>query len=256
MAIQDYNPIDTLAQLTGSSSAYPSFQQDYQQMTGQTPTIKAGEMPSVAPQAAFDLLTALAQNKTQQEDKIQQAKDLDFYRQNGYEKPEFDSGMGIAPLDPQSVKVEMLGGQRGIIAGKAPVTQPFGNRSRVEKYSGGVNLGADLGTPAGTKLAVPPVGEWEIVTAAPGFNNGSGNLVKARNTKTGEIVGFEHLSQISVRPGDKIQGGTVIGLSGGNQTGPGRGNSTGSHSSIIYINPQGQYQDIMRSPYARYLFGG
>lgn len=141
-----------------------------------------------------------------------------------------------------------------IIPMNAPVTQPFGNRSRVERYSGGVNLGTDFSVPAGTPLAAPP-GSWQVVEARPGFNDGSGNMVKIRNMKTGETIGYEHLTKIGVHPGQTING-SVIGLSGGNQPGPGRGNSTGAHASIPYTDSSGRYQDIRRSPYGRYLAPG
>jgi len=247
--IQDYNPQDLLAVLTGqnaTSSAFPSFQQDLMDSG-----IKAGELPSQSASLAGILGAALQKQQQDNETKNEQRSDIEFYRQNGYKKGEFDSGMGLAPLNP-SGKVEMLGS--GALKG-APLTQKFGNRSGVEKYSGGVNLGADFGTKPNTKLPVPQ-GRWQVVQASPGFNSGSGNLVKVRNLDTGEILGFEHLGQINVKPGQQLQGGTVVGLSGGGQSGSGRGNSTGPHSSILYINPSGQYGDILKSPYARYYFGG
>lgn len=146
--------------------------------------------------------------------------------------------------------------QYGIMPSAVDVTQPFGNKNAsLEKYSGGVNLGTDFRTTANTPLSVPPVGEWQVIFAAPGWNKGSGNLVKLRNTKTGEVIGFEHLNQIHVKQGQIIPGGSVIGLSGGGQSGAGRGNSTGAHSSIIYMDSNGKYGDIRKSPYARYLFG-
>lgn len=141
----------------------------------------------------------------------------------------------------------------GVLKG-VKLTQPFGNRSSIEKYSGGVNLGADFATPMNTPLPIPD-GNWQVIEASSGFNNGSGNIVKVRNTKTGEVLGFEHLNKISVKPGQTISGGTVIGLSGGGQSGPGRGNSSGSHASLIYLDPSGKYGDILTSPYARYYFG-
>lgn len=144
--------------------------------------------------------------------------------------------------------------QTGVIPFKAPITQPFGNRSRIEKYSGGVNLGTDFSVPSGTPLSVPD-GEWVVRKATPGWNGGSGNYVEIVNSQTGESLGFEHLSKIGVQPGQKINGGEVVGLSGGDQRGNGRGNSTGAHASIPYKNPQGQYQDVLKSPYANSMFG-
>jgi murein DD-endopeptidase MepM/ murein hydrolase activator NlpD len=158
-------------------------------------------------------------------------------------------------LQPEQQAGESASLQSSILPTKAPLTQAFGNRSSVEAYSKGVNLGADFGVKKGTPVGLPP-GEWEVVTTFSGAkegdrgaNSGSGNIVRVRNTKTGEVLAFEHLSEVSVSPGSLIKGGTVIGKTGNT------GNSTGPHLSIPYKNAQGQYQDVLQSPYARYLFG-
>ena len=134
-----------------------------------------------------------------------------------------------------------------------PITQPFGKFSAIEKYSGGVNLGTDFRLKSGTPLAAP-AGEWKVVDAKPGFNQGSGNIVKIQSTETGETIGFEHLSKIGVQPGEIVKPGTIIGLSGGGQSDAGRGNSTGAHASIPYKDAQGNYRDITQSPYAKDIF--
>lgn len=146
------------------------------------------------------------------------------------------------------------GVQQTIMPQKARVTQRFGNRSSIEAFSGGVNLGTDFAIPKGTPLGLPP-GEWVVertfTTAKEGnrsANSGSGNLVLVRNAKTNETLAFEHLDSVFVAPGQVVGGGTVIGKSGNT------GNSTGPHISIPYRNAQGAYQDILTSPYARYLF--
>ncbi len=134
------------------------------------------------------------------------------------------------------------------------VTQAFGNRSGVEKYSNGINLGADFATKPGTPLLVPQ-GEWVVEKVSPGFNGGSGNFVKIKNKQTGDSLGYEHLSQIAVKPGQQVTPGMPVGLSGGNQAGPGRGNSTGAHSSLPLQDKNGKYIDIMKSPYINSVFG-
>jgi len=135
------------------------------------------------------------------------------------------------------------------------VTQAFGDRSSIEKYSGGVNLGADFRVQSNTPLLSPSSGNWVVEDAKPGFNQGSGNLVTIRNTNTGESITTEHLSSILVRPGQRLQPGQAMGLSGGSQGGAGRGNSTGAHASIVYKNGLGEYRDILSTPYASDVFG-
>lgn len=135
------------------------------------------------------------------------------------------------------------------------MTQKFGNYNPgVEKHSGGINLGADFATPTGTPLRVPE-GRWQVVEAYGGAregdgeaNYGSGNTVALRNMMTGETLKFEHLSSIGVQPGQEIDGGAVVALSGNT------GNSTGPHSSIVYVDPQGRYQDIMGTNYLQGIF--
>jgi len=144
--------------------------------------------------------------------------------------------------------------QPSMMPSKYSITQPFGNKSSIEKYSGGINLGTDFKVPPKTPLAVPK-GNWQVVKASPGWNGGSGNYVKIQNVDTGEMIGFEHLSKISVKPGAILRGGSVIGLSGGDQGGAGQGNSTGAHASIPYQDASGRYRDILSSPYAQSVFG-
>lgn len=158
------------------------------------------------------------------------------------------------PVSNESAQVS--GGQQsGIMPTKAPLTQRFGNRSSVESFSKGVNLGADFGIKENTPVALPP-GRWQITKVFSGAkagnrtaNSGSGNLVKAVNLDTNETLAFEHLNSVKIGNGQVVKGGTVVGLTGNT------GNSTGPHLSIPYTDPQGRYRDILNSPYAKYLFG-
>lgn len=139
-----------------------------------------------------------------------------------------------------------------------PITQGFGNRNAIERFSGGVNYGTDFGVPTGTKVALP-AGSWEVVEAFGGADNngfignnanrGYGNSVLVKNTKTGEMLRFSHLSRASVQPGSVVKGGSVIGLSGNS------GNTTGAHLDLEYYTPQGQLSDVMRTPYGRSYSG-
>ena len=172
--------------------------------------------------------------------------------------PNQETGIGIednqkmmsryaTPQEAMDLMPTETQGSGSILPGKYALTQAFGNRSRIEKYSGFVNLGADFAVPSNTPLAAPP-GDWVVSKVSKGWSGGSGNYVQVMNTKTGEKIGYEHLNKISVVPGQRV-GGKVVGLSGST------GNSTGPHASLPYQDNSGRYKDILSSQYANYLFG-
>lgn len=133
--------------------------------------------------------------------------------------------------------------QTSMIPSGLTITQPYGKKSSIEKYSGNVNLGTDWAAEMNTPLSSPTTGDWVVEKSSPGWNAGSGNMVQIRNTETNETIGYEHLNKISTREGQKLDAGTVIGLSGNS------GNSTGPHISLPYRDKNGQYQDIRNTPY-------
>lgn len=150
--------------------------------------------------------------------------------------------------------------QGSVLPSGVRITQAFGAYNpNVEVFSqGGRNWGTDFGVKEGTPLALPS-GVWQVMEAydrASGRgrignkeNKGYGNSILVRNVETGETLRFSHLSGVNVMPGKTYQGGTVIGASGAT------GNVTGAHLDLEYKNPQGQYRDILKSPYAQNLFG-
>lgn len=139
-----------------------------------------------------------------------------------------------------------------------PVTQTFGQGSKYDVFSGGVNYGVDFGVKSGTPVGLPP-GQWQVVEAFSGADNqgyignktnrGYGNSVLVRNPQTGETLRLSHLSQVRVQPGQVIPGGTVIGASGAS------GNVTGAHLDVEYRDKSGRLNDVLRTPYAQYLTG-
>jgi len=143
-----------------------------------------------------------------------------------------------------------------IMADDAPITQKFGNYNpQYEVFSGGVNYGTDFGIPEGTSITTPQ-GEWEVVESfsgarrgyiGDGTNQGYGNSVVIQNRMTGEKMRFSHLSQVVVKPGELVKKGTLLGKSGST------GNSSGDHLDLEYYNSRGEPQDILQSPYRRYL---
>lgn len=125
-----------------------------------------------------------------------------------------------------------------------PITQAFGNRNPIERFSGGVNYGTDIGVGTGTKVALPK-GRWQVIDANAngGMNSGYGNSIYAQNLETGEKLRMSHLSQVGVKKGDVIDGGQVVGQTGAT------GNVTGPHLDLEYYNQNGQIGDVMNSRY-------
>jgi murein DD-endopeptidase MepM/ murein hydrolase activator NlpD len=136
-----------------------------------------------------------------------------------------------------------------ILSQAGPLTQAFGNYNpSVEKYSGGINYGADIGVPVSTKVALPE-GRWQVIdaNASGGMNSGYGNSIYVQNLETGEKLRFSHLSKVGVNKGDIVSGGRVVAETGAT------GNVTGPHLDLEYRNPQGQLADVMSSRYGAQL---
>jgi len=186
------------------------------------------------------------------------------------------SSQGIAPQSARATISGTPGTQDGnvvnmgtsgeFLSNKGSVTQEFGNRSSVEKYSGGVNYGTDIAVPRGTKVSVPN-GNWiavDVFSGATaegpnnrqgGSNRGYGNSVLLQNTATGEKLRFSHLTPggVGVKRGQKVSGGDVVGRTGATGNTAGR---TGQHVDIEYYNSNGRISNVRKSPYAQYIFGG
>lgn len=172
-----------------------------------------------------------------------------------FDLPEREPEPDLTPQQTARGSAQMgLGGT----VGSFPVTQRFGNRNSIERFSGGINYGVDIGTPEGTPAQLPP-GRWRIDEAhgqerGRGYignsaNRGYGNSVLATNLDTGERLRLSHLSEVGVRPGQIFEGG-VIGRTGAT------GNVTGAHLDVEYMNALGQLVDVLQSQYAKYLIGG
>ena len=100
---------------------------------------------------------------------------LDAMNAGGFNTPSMtpmrqSSTQSFGAAQPESMvmsKTDPMVNQLDSLGAIPTVTQPFGNRSSVEKYSGGINLGtdfrADMGTPLGT-----PKGTWIVSDAKEG----------------------------------------------------------------------------------------
>lgn len=133
-------------------------------------------------------------------------------------------------------------------------TQTFGQQSDYDIYSGNKSMADEYATPPNTPLTAPK-GKWEVVSAygdaAPDSghvgnfeNEGWGNNVVLRNVATGEQISPNHMNSVAVQPGQIIEGGTPLGVTGHT------GNSTGPHVAITYKDAQGNPGAISQTPYA------
>src|SRR3990167_1101057 len=158
----------------------------------------------------------------------------------------------------QSISGQSAGLNSGsnMSVGNIPITEGFGQKSPYDVFSGGVNYGVDYAVGQGTPVKAPE-GEWQIEEVAGGSkrgfignreNQGYGNTIVIKNINTGEKIRTSHLSQINVKPGQTIQGGEVLGLSGAT------GNVTGPHTDVEYRNKLGALADILKTGYGRQLF--
>lgn len=156
-------------------------------------------------------------------------------------------------------------GQNALLNGEYTMGTQFGVRQAADKYSGGVNYGTDIIVPKGTKVAAPP-GQWKVVEAFNGatvegpqnkqghLNKGYGNSVLIQNTETGEKLRMSHLTPggVYVKPGQTIEGGTVLGATGASGNTAGR---TGQHLDLEYYDAKGKISDPMKSSYAGFFTG-
>jgi murein DD-endopeptidase MepM/ murein hydrolase activator NlpD len=125
--------------------------------------------------------------------------------------------------------VAKLGSVWTIFGGlRFPVTQEYMNYNP-RLYRSGYHTGIDIGVPTGTRLYSPFRGT--VVQA--GWNGGYGNSVTIR-LDDGKILILGHLSSVAVRPGQRVDVGSFLGLSGNT------GHSTGPHVHIEMRDQSGK----------------
>jgi len=112
------------------------------------------------------------------------------------------------------------------------VTSPFGPRPEAAKKAAAAghkisvdHKGTDYGVPSGTPIKAVSDGVVEKTGNQP---TGWGNYVLVRHPD-GSSSRYCHLRRINVSTNQKIKKGDIIGLSGGGENDPGRGNSTDAH---------------------------
>lgn len=97
--------------------------------------------------------------------------------------------------------------------------------------------GIDIGTVENTPLYAVTAG----VVQSAGYNDGYGNLLILKTNKDNHnaLIYYGHMNSFSVTPGTSVQGGQLIGYSGGKPGNPGAGNSSGPHLHFEIRNQAG-----------------
>ncbi|MHC1781031.1 MAG: M23 family metallopeptidase [Bacteroidales bacterium] len=104
------------------------------------------------------------------------------------------------------------------------ISSPFGERihpvTRIKSFHNGVDIATPVGTPVYTPVDafVAQVYDHEL----------GGKSIILKDINSGDRYGFCHLSEQLVKPGDRIQKGTIIAKSGNT------GRSTGPHLHFSY----------------------
>jgi len=100
----------------------------------------------------------------------------------------------------------------------AQITSVFGWRIHTLTGERGFHAGTDIGAPMGTPVLAAHAGRVAIAN----FLGGYGLAVVLRHNQDNQETRYGHLSEISVKPGDWVETGTVIGRVGdsGNSNGP------------------------------------
>lgn len=235
-----------------TSAPQIDFSRDFQRFSQDNPEFKSS-IPETA------VLPPPPDMKEQKAAEDEMGKAIALYRSNK---------MDVSPEEIASAQLtneakEQNGVLSSLLNKQGVITQRFGNRNPIERFSKGINYGTDIAVPEGTKAALP-AGTWKIEEAFSGatasgpnnrqsaINRGYGNSVLATNTRTGEKLRLSHLSKVDVRPGQVVQGGTVIGKTGatGNVAG-----ATGQHLDLEYYDSSGRVSDVLKSAYAKSILG-
>ena len=144
-----------------------------------------------------------------------------------------------------------------VLPAKSEITQKFNTYNPdLETFSQGYSRDTNFAAEHGTPISTPP-GQWKVEGtynqdspqgyAGNGDNNGYGNYVIVKNTKTGEKLLFEHMADVNVKPGRIVSGNVPLGSVGSS------GNATGPNLGVEYYDENGNLSDILSSNYAKYF---
>jgi murein DD-endopeptidase MepM/ murein hydrolase activator NlpD len=107
------------------------------------------------------------------------------------------------------------------------VSSDFGTRKDPNGTATQHHGGIDYKMPVGTPVLAAADGIVETVTTQSGGARSYGNYIVLKHD--GFFTYYAHLSKFSVKVGDVVRQGQMIGLSGGAKGAPGAGSSTGPH---------------------------
>jgi murein DD-endopeptidase MepM/ murein hydrolase activator NlpD len=116
-------------------------------------------------------------------------------------------------------RAELLKATPSIWPARGPISATWGSREdpfgRGHELHTGIDISGDTGDPVYATA--------DGVIDAAGWNGDYGNMVVINHNDVGFVTRYAHLSALSVRPGEHVTRGQVIGLMGST------GRSTGSH---------------------------
>lgn len=159
----------------------------------------------------------------------------EFERQLGAEQAKRDKAIEAAN------KEKRQGQQGGTTQFQLPVDGKILGKFG-EKRPGHTHAGIDLAVPVGTPVKAAAGGTVIEVGTLPGYGN-----VVVIDHGGGTLSRYAHLSGFSVSKGQRVDQGSVIGLSGGAKGAAGSGNSQGPHVHYEVrrggkaVNPQGSF---------------
>jgi murein DD-endopeptidase MepM/ murein hydrolase activator NlpD len=148
---------------------------------------------------------------------------------------------GTTPVDPSSshhkkllntMYERALGGSSGVPVQGASVTSGFGLRAKPNASASSNHLGVDYAAPAGTPIRATIAGK---VTFS-GVEKGYGNKIVVQQLD-GHTLVIAHNMKNSVKTGDEVKAGQILGLVGKT------GNATGPHAHIEVLAPNGNRVD-------------
>jgi len=116
---------------------------------------------------------------------------------------------------------------------KTKITSGFGPRNSSVGTSD--HKGIDLSTPSGSPVYAPLDGI--VISSRDTTPNRCGGFIKLDHVNI--ETKFCHLRQMTVKEGDKVKKGQIIGYSGGGVNDPMRGTATGPHLHYEILNKSG-----------------